>query len=69
MHACVALVTGGCMARTVVCPVCGGEVELMDDVMDGEIIEHECGATLVVRIEGGNIKLEEFQGVEEDWGE
>ena len=65
----VAFVTGGCMVRTVVCPVCGGEVELMDDVMDGEIIEHDCGATLVVRIEGDNIKLEEFQGVEEDWGE
>ncbi|HIQ55566.1 MAG TPA: sulfonate ABC transporter [Pyrodictium sp.] len=57
------------MTRTVTCPICGGEVELVDDVMDGEIIEHECGATLVVRIENGNIKLEEFQGVEEDWGE
>ncbi|NPA05759.1 MAG: sulfonate ABC transporter [Crenarchaeota archaeon] len=57
------------MARTAVCPVCGEKVEVPDDVLDGEIIEHECGAMLVVRVEGNDVRLEEFKGVEEDWGE
>ncbi len=57
------------MPRTAVCPVCGGEVEVPDDVLDGEIIEHDCGAMLVVRVEDGGVKLEELRGVEEDWGE
>ena len=57
------------MAKKAVCPVCGGEVDLPDNVMDGEIIEHDCGAMLVVRIRDGNIVLEEVKGVEEDWGE
>ncbi len=57
------------MPKKAVCPVCGGEVELPDNVMDGEIIEHDCGAMLVVRIRDGNVVLEQLERVEEDWGE
>jgi alpha-aminoadipate carrier protein LysW len=51
------------------CPICGGVVELPDDVMNGEIIEHECGVSLEVIIENNNIKLQPYEGVGEDWGE
>jgi alpha-aminoadipate carrier protein LysW len=52
------------------CPICGGEVEVPDDAMPGELIEHDCGATLeVVRTEDGRLALRPFEGVEEDWGE
>jgi len=52
------------------CPVCGGEVEVPDDVMPGELIDHDCGVTLeVVKKEDGSIELRPFEGVGEDWGE
>ena len=51
------------------CPVCGLDVELDNDVMDGELIEHDCGAVLEVKIVDGEVKLVEFEGSMEDWGE
>ena len=52
------------------CPVCGGDVEVPDDVMPGELIDHDCGVTLeVVKKEDGTIELRPFEGVGEDWGE
>ena len=52
------------------CPVCGGEVEVPEDAMPGELIEHDCGVTLeVVRTSDGKLALKPFEGVEEDWGE
>lgn len=51
------------------CPVCGGDVELPEDVMAGEIVEHDCGITLEVVIDNGVVRLRPFEGVGEDWGE
>ncbi|MEL9940423.1 MAG: alpha-aminoadipate/glutamate carrier protein LysW/ArgW [Ignisphaera sp.] len=51
------------------CPVCGGEVTLPDDVMPGEVVEHDCGVTLEVVKDGETIKVKPLEGVGEDWGE
>ncbi len=52
------------------CPVCGAEIELPDDVMDGEIIECEaCGAQLEVKREGDKVELKVAEETAEDWGE
>ncbi|HDN76092.1 MAG: sulfonate ABC transporter [Thermoprotei archaeon] len=52
------------------CPVCGLDVEVPDDVLPGEIVEHECGATLeVVKSNDGSYHLKPLEGVSEDWGE
>jgi len=51
------------------CPVCGGDVEVPDDALSGELIDHECGITLEVVVEDGSIKLRPLEGVREDWGE
>jgi len=52
------------------CPVCGGEVEVPDDAMPGELVEHDCGAVLEVVVgEDGSIALRPFEGLQEDWGE
>ncbi len=55
---------------SVKCPVCGGEVQLPDDVIAGEIVEHDCGVTLEVIVDDNNtVKVKPFEGVSEDWGE
>ncbi len=51
------------------CPICGLEVELPEDVLPGEIIEHDCGTTLEVVKNNGGIALRPLEGIEEDWGE
>ncbi|MEM0153317.1 MAG: alpha-aminoadipate/glutamate carrier protein LysW/ArgW [Ignisphaera sp.] len=51
------------------CPVCGGEVLLPDDVIAGEIVEHECGVTLEVVVDNDTVKVKPFEGISEDWGE
>ncbi|MCE4603040.1 MAG: sulfonate ABC transporter [Desulfurococcales archaeon] len=51
------------------CPVCGLPVEIPGDVMDGELVEHDCGATLEVKVGKGEVELVEFEGSIEDWGE
>ena len=51
------------------CPVCGGEVELADDAVQGELIEcPDCGSELEV-LEVDPPKLAEAPEAEEDWGE
>ncbi|MEL9990280.1 MAG: lysine biosynthesis protein [Thermoproteus sp.] len=55
---------------TVICKVCGGEIELPDDVMDGEITScPTCGTRYIVRLKDGKVELEEFKGDVEDYGE
>ncbi|MEM4788864.1 MAG: alpha-aminoadipate/glutamate carrier protein LysW/ArgW [Ignisphaera sp.] len=51
------------------CPICGNTVSLPNDVVAGEIVEHDCGVTLEVVLEEGGVKLKPFEGVDEDWGE
>ena len=51
------------------CPICGLPVRLPEDVMEGEVIEHECGATLEVRRSGGGLRLVPLDGIVDDWGE
>jgi alpha-aminoadipate carrier protein LysW len=51
------------------CPICGGTVEVPDDAMSGELVEHDCGVVLEVVRSGDGVSLKPFEGVEEDWGE
>ena len=51
------------------CPVCGRLVEVPDDAVSGELVEHDCGAVLEVVRTGNGVVLRPFEGVEEDWGE
>ena len=51
------------------CPICGGDVELPDDVLPGEIIEHDCGASLEVIAEESKFELKLLEDIGEDWGE
>lgn len=53
------------------CPICGGELEVPDDAMPGELFEHEeCGAQLELEVgEGGAMRLKEAEEIAEDWGE
>jgi len=52
------------------CPICGLDVEVPDDVLPGEVIEHECGTTLeVVKSSDNSYQLKPLEGISEDWGE
>jgi len=51
------------------CPICGKPVNVPDDAMPGELVEHDCGVVLEVVIDGNEVKLKPFEGVGEDWGE
>ena len=53
------------------CPECDGDVEIPDDVMDGEIIScQDCGEEFEVSFnEKKDIKLKPAEVVAEDWGE
>ncbi len=53
------------------CPVCGGSVEVPDDAIPGEILEHEeCGIQLEFYIdENNNPRLRVLDSIVEDWGE
>ncbi len=51
------------------CPICKITFELPDDVVDGEIVEHDCGVTLEVKLVNGEVVLKPLEGVYEDWGE
>ncbi len=50
------------------CPICGREASLPDDVMSGEVIEHDCGIVLEVVVDGDTILLKPLE-IGEDWGE
>jgi alpha-aminoadipate carrier protein LysW len=54
---------------TVRCPICGQPVELPEDLLPGEVIEHDCGVVLEAVVENGSISLRPLEGVSEDWGE
>lgn len=53
------------------CPICGGDIEVPDDALPGELFEHEeCGAQLELEVdENGEMKLKQAEEVSEDWGE
>ena len=53
------------------CKICGSEIEVPNDVLNGEIISCPmCGIRYVIKIkEEGSIELEEFKGEVEDYGE
>lgn len=53
------------------CPICGGNLEIPDDALPGEVFEHEeCGAQLeLYKDDKGQLKLRLLEGVSEDWGE
>lgn len=57
------------MSKVAECPVCGAEVELADDAVQGELITcPECGAELeVVNLDPAEVV--EAPQEEEDWGE
>lgn len=55
--------------QRVECTACGSEIEIPDDVLDGEIVScPTCGLRYVVHL-GVGLKLEEFKGEVEDYGE
>jgi hypothetical protein len=54
---------------TAKCPICGNPVEIPDDALLGEIIEHECGAQLEVFNDNGRLSVRLAEQVGEDWGE
>ncbi len=51
------------------CPVCGGDINLADDVVTGELLEcDDCGSELeVTSLEP--VELVEAPEAEEDWGQ
>lgn len=51
------------------CPVCGGELPLPDDPVEGELLEcEECGGELEI-LALDPVVLGEAPEEEEDWGE
>ncbi|MEM2914150.1 MAG: lysine biosynthesis protein LysW [Candidatus Bathyarchaeia archaeon] len=57
--------------KPVVCPECGAEISISDDVTQGEIITcQDCGLELEVKeVNHDNVAVEELQIEGEDWGE
>ena len=51
------------------CPVCGLPVEVPDDALPGEVIEHDCGTVLEVVRDGNRFRLRPLDDIREDWGE
>jgi len=50
------------------CPICGEPVDVPDDALPGELIDHDCGVTLEIVMEGSSVKLRPLE-IKEDWGE
>jgi len=50
------------------CPICGRSVDLPDDVLPGEVVDHDCGVSLEVILNNGEILLKPLE-ISEDWGE
>lgn len=48
------------------CPICGNDVNVPDDSLPGEIVEHECGAQLEVFNSNGKLALRLAEQVGED---
>ena len=57
------------MSKTAECPVCGADVELNDDAVQGELITcPECGVELEI-VSLDPAELAEAPQEEEDWGD
>ena len=51
------------------CPVCGTDIELLGDVVDGEVVScPACGTRFYVKFTGNGVELVEM-GEAEDYGE
>ncbi len=60
----------GDMPRKMACRVCSSDVEIPDDVMDGELVScPTCGQKYQVIVRGGDVELKEVALEAEDWGE
>ena len=56
--------------QKLVCSVCGSDIEVPSDVVDGEIMScPSCGTRYIVKLVNGAVTLEEFKGDVEDYGE
>ena len=53
------------------CPDCLAEIEILEDVMVGEIVEcSDCGLELEVeKVEGNQVEIQRLSIEKEDWGE
>lgn len=52
------------------CNVCGSDIDVPADVVDGEIVScPNCGTRYIVKLVNGAVTLEEFRGDVEDYGE
>jgi len=59
----------GVILVVVKCVVCDGEVQLSDDVIEGELLTcPDCGSELEV-VSLAPLSVEEAPEVQEDWGE
>ncbi len=57
-------------SRKFTCDVCGSEIEVPADVMDGELIScPTCGQKYQVIVQSENIRLKAITVEAEDWGE
>ncbi|OYT25672.1 MAG: lysine biosynthesis protein [Thermoprotei archaeon ex4572_64] len=57
-------------SRKFTCDVCGSEIEVPADVMDGELIScPTCGQKYQVVIQSENVQLKAITVEAEDWGE
>jgi len=53
-----------------ICIDCGRELEIPEDVLEGEIIGcPDCGLDYVIKLDKGEITLNELTIEGEDWGE
>ncbi|GGP20888.1 lysine biosynthesis protein [Thermocladium modestius] len=58
------------MPTNMACQVCGGEVPVPDDALDGELTScPSCGQKYQVVIQNNSIQLKLINAEEEDWGE
>ncbi len=59
------------MVKKATCTDCSAEIEVLDDIMVGEILScPDCGLELeVASLEGGKIELQKLVIEKEDWGE
>ena len=53
------------------CPDCLAEIDILDDVLVGEIVNcPDCGLELeIINIENGKVELQKLAIEKEDWGE
>ncbi|KUO93332.1 MAG: alpha-aminoadipate/glutamate carrier protein LysW/ArgW [Thermocladium sp.] len=58
------------MPTNIACQVCGGDVPIPDDALDGELTScPSCGQKYQVVIQNNSIQLKLINVEEEDWGE